>query len=91
MARSKAPADPQPLGHTADQLERKLAAEAFKKVVAGQKLTAREQAALKRYEKDRDEKLRWQHYRSIPQKHWRQMLGRQTKVINEQICDPSRK
>jgi hypothetical protein len=30
------------------------------------------------------ERLRWQYYVSIPQKHWRAMSGRQSKVINEQ-------
>ena len=50
----------------------------------GQELTNQERAALKRHEKEKEERLRWQHYASIPQKHWRQMSGRQTKVINEQ-------
>src|SRR4051812_23579848 len=44
----------------------------------------KERAALTRHEKAKEEQLRWQYYRSIPQKHWRQMSGRQTKVINEQ-------
>ena len=34
--------------------------------------------------RQKEEQLRWKYYRSIPQKHWRQMSGRQTKVINEQ-------
>lgn len=49
-----------------------------------QELSRDERAALKRHEKDREEKLRWIYYSSIPQKHWRAMSGRQTKVINEQ-------
>lgn len=65
-------------------LERKLAAEAYKKVLGGQQLTQREQTALKRFEKEKEERLRWQYYAAIPQKHWREMSGRQTKVINEQ-------
>jgi len=28
-----------------------------------------------------EEKLRWQYYRSIPQKHWREMSGPQTKIL----------
>ena len=52
----------------------------------GQELTNQERAALKRHEKEKEERLRWQHYASIPQKHWRQMSGRQTKVINEQAA-----
>jgi hypothetical protein len=64
--------------------DRRLAAEAVRKMARGEPLTVREQTALKRYEKERDENLRWKHYASIPQKHWRRMSGRQTKVINEQ-------
>lgn len=65
-------------------LDRKQAAEAYKKVLAGQELTVREQTLLKRIEKEKEERLRWQYYAAIPQKHWRDMSGRQTKVINEQ-------
>jgi hypothetical protein len=67
-----------------EQVDRRQMAEAIRKVVAGEKLTAREQAALKRHEKEREEKLRWEHYGSIPQKHWREMSGRQAKVLKEQ-------
>jgi len=65
-------------------LDRRQAAEAYKKVLAGQELTVREQTALKRFEKEKEERLRWQYYASIPQKHWRDMSGRQAKIINEQ-------
>jgi len=65
-------------------LDRRQAAEAYKKVLAGQELTVREQTTLKRFEKEKEERLRWQYYASIPQRHWRDMSGRQTKVINEQ-------
>jgi len=65
-------------------MDRKLAAEAYRKVLSGRELTVREQTALKRFEKDKEERLRWQYYASIPQKHWRDMSGRQAKVINEQ-------
>jgi hypothetical protein len=71
-------------GSGAGGLDRKLAAEAYKKVLAGQELTVREQTALKRFEKEKEERLRWQYYASIPQRHWREMSGRQAKVINEQ-------
>jgi hypothetical protein len=67
-----------------DRLDRDLAARAYKKVMAGQLPSVQERNALRRFEKERDEKLRWQHYASIPQKHWRQMSGRQTKVLQEQ-------
>src|SRR5689334_8401659 len=67
-----------------EQVDRELAQRAIKKISTGQTPTVQEQASLKRYEKDREEKLRWQYYGSIPQRHWREMSGRQTKVINEQ-------
>src|SRR5262245_1258054 len=51
-----------------------------------QELTQQERDALKRHEKEKEERLRWQFYGSIPQKHWRQMSGRQTKVLNEQAA-----
>src|SRR5439155_17515646 len=44
----------------------------------------REREALKRHEKEQEEKRRWQYYRSIPQKHCREMSGRQAKVLIEQ-------
>jgi len=68
----------------AGSLDRRQTAEAYKKVLAGQELTVREQTTLKRFEKEKEERLRWQYYGSIPQRHWRDMSGRQTKVINEQ-------
>ncbi len=61
-----------------------LVARAFRKVMDRQELSKAERQALKRHERQKEERLRWQYYRSIPQKHWREMSGRQTKVINEQ-------
>ena len=71
-------------GSAAGNMDRKQAADVYRKVLAGQELTVREQTALKRFEKEKEERLRWQYYASIPQKHWRDMSGRQAKVINEQ-------
>jgi hypothetical protein len=68
----------------AERIEKDMVAAVYRKVMAGEELTVREKAILVRYEKEKEEKLRWQYYRSIPQKHWRKMSGRQTKVINEQ-------
>lgn len=65
-------------------LDRKAAAEAYAKLSRGEQLTPAEQSSIKRFEKEREEELRWKYYRSIPQKHWREMSGRQTKVLNEQ-------
>ena len=64
--------------------QRRQVADAYVKAMQGKRLTKAEKAELKRFEKDREEKLRWEYYQSIPKKHWRQMSGRQTKVINEQ-------
>lgn len=63
-------------------------ARAVRKVVDGKKedLTREESQALQRHEKDKEERLRWQFYESIPQKHWRQMSGRQAKVLIEQAA-----
>ncbi|MCG6158337.1 hypothetical protein [Rubinisphaera margarita] len=67
-----------------DQLERELAARAYRKVMSGETPSAQERSALRRYEKQQEEDRRWQYYETIPQKHWREMSGRQAKVINEQ-------
>jgi hypothetical protein len=67
-----------------DRLDSKQAAESYAKIKRGVSLTVREQQALKRFEKDREEQLRWKYYAAIPQKHWRTMSGRQTKVLQEQ-------
>jgi hypothetical protein len=65
-------------------MDKQLVAGAYRKLMEGGKPNREEQAALKRFEKEKEERLRWKHYESIPQKHWRKMSGRQTKVINEQ-------
>ncbi len=57
---------------------------AIRKRAAGQPLTVRETSALAKLEKDREERDRWRFYRAVPQKHLREMSGRQTKQINEQ-------
>jgi hypothetical protein len=88
MARSRKPkpaaAPPAPTLSASDKLERETAARAYKKLMAGETLSRTEQAALRRFEKDKEETLRWQYYRTIPQKHWREMSGRQTKILQEQ-------
>lgn len=67
-----------------DKLERDTAARAYRKVMSGEKLSRAETYALRKFEKQKEESTRWQYYRSIPQKHWREMSGRQTKVLQEQ-------
>lgn len=73
---------PQP--PASEQVERELAASALKKRQAGDTPTSRELTALRKIEKEREEKARWEYYASIPKKHWVEMSGRQPKVINEQ-------
>jgi hypothetical protein len=85
-ARTPTADGPLPAPPAASPVEQKLIRDAYKKLALGQELTAREQAALKKHEKQREELLRWKYYASIPQKHWRQMSGRQTKVLNEQAA-----
>ena len=59
-------------------------ASALRKVVNRQDLTREEHRALRRHERQKEERLRWKFYRDIPQKHLRKMCGKQTKQINEQ-------
>ncbi|MCO6438171.1 MAG: hypothetical protein J5J06_13840 [Phycisphaerae bacterium] len=68
----------------AARVDSDLVARAYRKVMSREELTRQERDALRRHEKAKEERLRWQHYSSIPQKHWRQMSGRQTKILNEQ-------
>lgn len=77
------PPSPQSAGSHAS-VDADLIARAVRKVMNREELTRPERAALQRHEKEKEERLRWQYYGSIPKKHWRQMSGRQTKVINEQ-------
>ncbi|MFQ5668332.1 MAG: hypothetical protein ACE5I7_18130 [Candidatus Binatia bacterium] len=70
----------------AARVDSDLVARAYRKVMDRKALTQAERRALKRHETQKEEQLRWQYYGSIPQKHWRRMSGRQTKVINEQAA-----
>ena len=69
-----------------DKLDKSLVAQALRKVAQGEEPTPKERAALRKYEKKQEETRRWQYYASIPQKHWREMSGRQSKVLNEQAA-----
>lgn len=61
-----------------------LAQRASAKRAAGKIPTPQEAAAARRVRAAQEEALRIQHYKSIPKKHWREMSGRQDKVLNEQ-------
>lgn len=84
MPNQKTTTKPQDKGQLSQQMDREMAARAYRKVTSGETPTVQERSALKRYEKEQEEQRRWQYYASIPQKHWRQMSGRQTKVLHEQ-------
>lgn len=75
---------PEPIETTADQIDRELARAAIAKRQQGVLPSMRELAGLTRYERLVEERKRWQFYRTIPQKHWRSMSGRQARTINEQ-------
>ncbi len=67
-------------------IERQALAAIYGKLMRKEKLTRKEQSTLSRFERDREERLRWQYYETIPKKHWQRMSGRQVKVINEQAA-----
>jgi hypothetical protein len=67
-----------------DAVDQDLALEAIAKRKRWDIPSTREQQALNRVEKRQEEQRRWEYYRAIPQKHWREMSGRQTKVLAEQ-------
>lgn len=67
-----------------EQISRELAARALEKRRRGETPNSQELAALKRFERQEEERQRWEFYRTIPQKHWREMSGRQAKVLKEQ-------
>jgi len=66
------------------QSDKRLAMAALEKQRRGEKPSREELAALRRFEKQRDEEQRQEHFRSIRKKEWREWSGRQAKVINEQ-------
>ena len=86
MAARRRTSSTPPPADAASRIDSDLVARAYRKVMDRAELTVQERDALKRHEKEKEERLRWQFYRSIPQKHWRRMSGRQTKVINEQAA-----
>ena len=77
---------PPPSATPGSTVEREVVARGLQKILRREKLTVQEQQAVARHEKQREEELRWKFYRSIPQKHWREMSGRQTKVLHEQAA-----
>jgi hypothetical protein len=66
------------------QAEQQQALAGLQKQRSGQKLTREESAAVKKFLKAKEEREREEHYRTVPQKDYRRMSGRQPKVLKEQ-------
>lgn len=78
------PGDPSPLlAPATDAIDHALSRAALEKRASGQMPTARETEALRRVQKAEDEGKRWLAYHTVPQKHYRAMAGRTTKVLIE--------
>lgn len=69
-----------------EQSQQQLVRSALQKQAAGQKLTREESAALRRFLKAKEEKERTEYYRTVPQKHYVLMSGRQPKILKEQAA-----
>jgi hypothetical protein len=67
-----------------EQSQQELVRSGVRKQSAGQKLSREESAAVKRFLKEKEERERLEYYRTVPQKHYEQMSGRQRKVLKEQ-------
>ena len=73
-----------PKATASERHDQQLAQVALQKRQRGERATREEAAALKRIERQREENLRWDYYRSIPQKHWITMSCRQRRTIVDQ-------
>lgn len=54
------------------------------KRASGGTLNRTEESHLRRFQIEKDEESRWEHYRSVPQKHFITLTGRQAKILREQ-------
>ena len=59
---------------------------AVQKRGAGETPNQRELAALRRFEKQQEERRRWDYYRTIPKKHYREMAGLQNRQLLDQAA-----
>ena len=82
--RRNAKPPPKPKPSASEQLDRKLAHAALEKKQRGELPGRDERAALRRIEQQREEDQRWDYYRTIPKKHWREMADRGAQIINDQ-------
>jgi hypothetical protein len=65
-------------------LDIQLIREAQKRKAEGKLPTPQQQAAIKRADRDREERLRIEYYKTVPQKHYIRLSGRQAKILNGQ-------
>ena len=70
-------------GSPGDATDQRLIAEAIERQRVGQTPTGRQQAAIRRGERARDERMRAAHYAAIPQRVFLAKWGRQRKVVAE--------
>jgi hypothetical protein len=63
--------EPAAITSAGEAYDRKLADEAVRKTARGESLTVREQTALKRYAKERDENLRWTELQQEPRSSYK--------------------
>lgn len=69
---------------SAEAIERDLAEAAILKRRAGKRATSQELAALRRIERRKEEEDRRRYYATVPQRHYRELSGRQAKILAEQ-------
>jgi len=72
------------VGDHSQQSDQQLAARALQKRRGGEKLTQEEARVLRRIEAAAEERRRWEYYATLPKKHYVELSGRPTKVLNEQ-------
>ncbi len=65
-------------------LDIQLIREAQRRKAEGKLPTAQQQAAIKRADRDREERLRIEYYKTVPEKHYIRLSGRQAKVLKGQ-------
>jgi hypothetical protein len=65
-------------------IDAELANRARAKQGRGEKLSREENSALRQSRQQAEDALRRRFYAAIPQKHWRELCGRQTKTLHDQ-------
>ena len=88
MARNRAPPSPKPKKSVAEEIERKaeqkLVASARDKYASGDRPTARELAALRRFEKQESDLWQRAYLHRLPKRLYLEIVGRQANQLNDQ-------